>query len=220
MKRLLTSRAATAAISAVLTLVVAGGGYAIASGGGTITVCVSHTTGALYRAGGCRKRDRKLSWNQTGPQGVQGNAGAQGAQGIQGIQGIQGVTGPSNGYSAEAVGGNGLSGFSIGDTPTTVSSLSLPAGSYMISGEATIYDTNATENDQCYLQSPSDTKIAVSYGSTTSTTPNGVLTEFAPLTTSGGTVTMVCYGTDSATDAVNAEGVHLTAIQLATVTGS
>jgi hypothetical protein len=173
-----------------------------------------------HRAGRCRKHDRKLSWNQTGPQGVQGTAGARGAQGIQGIQGIQGATGPSNGYSAEAVGGNDLSGFSIHDTPTTVSSLSLPAGSYMISGEATINDATATENNQCYLQSPSDTEIAVSYGSTTSTTPNAVLTEFAPLTTSGGTVTMVCYGTDPAADAMEAEGVHLTAIQLATVTGS
>jgi len=113
-----------------------------------------------------------------------------------------------------------LSGFAIHDTPTTVSSLSLPAGSYMISGEATINDTTATENSQCYLQSPSDTEIAVSYGSTSTTTPNAVLTEFAPLTTSGGTVTMVCYGTDPAPDAIEAEGVHLTAIQLATVTGS
>jgi len=31
---------------------------------------------------------------------------------------------------------------------------------------------------------------------------------------------MVCYGTDPAADAMEAEGVHLTAIQLATVTGS
>jgi len=93
MKRLLTSRAATAAISAMLTLLVVGGGYAIASGGATITVCVSHTTGALYRAGRCRKHDRKLSWNQMGRR-VCGARRASGAQGYRGYR-DKGSYGPS-----------------------------------------------------------------------------------------------------------------------------
>jgi hypothetical protein len=68
-------------------LLAAGGGYALASGsnGGTITVCVSHHGGALYKAKRCAKHDKKLTWNKQGQQG---------RQGIQGVQGQTGGTGP------------------------------------------------------------------------------------------------------------------------------
>jgi hypothetical protein len=63
--------ASTLAIT--LMLLAAGGAYALASSaGGTITVCVSHKDGTLYRAAKCAKHDTKLSWNKQGPPGKNG----------------------------------------------------------------------------------------------------------------------------------------------------
>ena len=57
----------------------AGGAYAVASSrGGTITVCVSHRTGVLYRSSSCGSHDTRLSWNKqglAGPRGPQGEPG-------------------------------------------------------------------------------------------------------------------------------------------------
>jgi hypothetical protein len=91
------SNSATAVAVAALVLV-SGGAYALgsSSGGGlTITVCVSHKGGALYQARKCASRDRKLSWNEQGPQGIQGRPGQPGIQGSQGIQGLKGDQGPA-----------------------------------------------------------------------------------------------------------------------------
>jgi hypothetical protein len=73
-------------VVAVCALLAVGGGYALASGGsgGTITVCVSHHGGALYKAKKCAKHDKKLSWNKVGPQGIQGIQGQTGQTGPQG----------------------------------------------------------------------------------------------------------------------------------------
>jgi hypothetical protein len=75
----------TAAV-VVSALLAAGGGYALASstGGKTITVCVKHKGGALYKAKKCAKHDKKLTWNKQGPQGIQGQSGQTGQTGPQG----------------------------------------------------------------------------------------------------------------------------------------
>jgi hypothetical protein len=78
MGRLSKAGAALAAVAVLL----AGGAYALASSsGGTITVCVSHNGGALYKAKKCAKHDTKLSWNKVGQQGPGGAPGANGAPG-------------------------------------------------------------------------------------------------------------------------------------------
>jgi hypothetical protein len=77
-------------------LAVGGGAYAATSGGGTITACVDHHTGGLYRAHRCARRDKKLSWNAHGPRGpagLKGDSGSQGLKGDTGSQGPQGLTG-------------------------------------------------------------------------------------------------------------------------------
>jgi hypothetical protein len=87
-------------VTSVLALVVAmgGGAYAmttIGAAGRVIHGCYTQKTGNLrvIKAGKkCRKSERAIAWNQTGPMGQQG---LQGSQGIQGIQGIQGPQGPS-----------------------------------------------------------------------------------------------------------------------------
>lgn len=116
---------AGAVVLAAAILSAAGGAYALASSrGGTITVCVDHKHGTLYKAKKCRRHDRKLSWNRhgaTGGRGVTGAPGPQGAKGDSGPQGVQGPVGPSNGYFAKAL-----------SSPV---SLSVPAGDYIVYGQ-------------------------------------------------------------------------------------
>ena len=82
------------AVSAVALAIVGGGAYALAaSGGATITVCVSHKAGTLYKAKGCAKGDKKLTWNRLGPKG------ATGPRGIQGLPGKNGVPGTARAYA-------------------------------------------------------------------------------------------------------------------------
>jgi hypothetical protein len=78
----------------VALLVVGGSAYALGSSNSvTITACVSHNGGTLYRAKRCAKRDKQLSWNKLGPAGPQGKRGPQGIQGPLGVQGPPGVQG-------------------------------------------------------------------------------------------------------------------------------
>ncbi len=74
MRRLLASRTASATAAALLGMLVAGGGFALASGGGKIKACVHHGTHVLY-TGKCKSGDKKLSWNKAGVAGPQGPAG-------------------------------------------------------------------------------------------------------------------------------------------------
>jgi hypothetical protein len=87
------------------------GAYALASStvGGTITVCVGHKSGALYRATKCAKRDKRLTWNNQGVPGPQGAAGSNGATGMQGPQGNPGTDG-TNGLGIDALFGDGSDG--------------------------------------------------------------------------------------------------------------
>ena len=86
MRRLFASRGTAAALVGMLALCVAGGGYALASGGGanTIHACVHQQGGDIYIARTCATHDRTISWNKVGPQGQQGLRGKTGPTGPQG----------------------------------------------------------------------------------------------------------------------------------------
>lgn len=79
------SRSAVLLVVAALVLT-GGGAYALASSlsSRTITVCVTHKGGALYRAKSCKRHDKKLSWNKQGPAGATGATGATGPAGPPG----------------------------------------------------------------------------------------------------------------------------------------
>jgi hypothetical protein len=67
------------ALSALALTITGGGAYALASSaGGTITVCVGHRGGTLYKAKTCHRGDKRLSWNKQGPQGNPGRPGTPG----------------------------------------------------------------------------------------------------------------------------------------------
>jgi collagen triple helix repeat protein len=80
----------------------------------------------------------------TGPAGTRGSKGATGAkgptglQGVQGVQGVQGIAGPTNAYTNYGT----LTSISVGTTQT-VSSVTLPAGRYTLSGQVRFSEGNA-----------------------------------------------------------------------------
>jgi hypothetical protein len=76
----------------MLVLLIAGGGYAIASGGSTIRACARKGTHVLY-TGKSKTGDKKLSWGKVGPQGVAGARGRQGNPGTAGTAGTPGTPG-------------------------------------------------------------------------------------------------------------------------------
>ena len=84
---------------------------------------MSHNGGNLYKAKACRKSDKKLSWNLTGPQGPPGVQGIHGVQGIQGTEGQRGEPGPAGPASTQEAFnsltvGNGFGAAVIVDCPT------------------------------------------------------------------------------------------------------
>ena len=71
-------------VVALIALIVAlsGTSYAIGrASSGTITACQNKTTGALAIKKKCSKKEKSVSWNQSGPPGATGATGAPGATG-------------------------------------------------------------------------------------------------------------------------------------------
>ena len=60
------------AFTLIVLLAGAGAAYAASKSSGTITVCVAHTSGTLYKHASCNKGDSTLSWNVRGPRGPAG----------------------------------------------------------------------------------------------------------------------------------------------------
>jgi hypothetical protein len=95
MRRLLASRGASTAAAGALVLLLACGGYAIASGGGTISACVHNGNGTLYVKAKCGKKDSRITWNKVGTQGHTGTRGPAGPAGHAGSAGPAGPPGPA-----------------------------------------------------------------------------------------------------------------------------
>jgi hypothetical protein len=111
--------------------VTAGVAYsAIPDSGGVIHGCYDNAGGALRvidtDAGGvCRGGETALDWNQQGPAGVTGATGAQGPQGPPGLATVYG----------KSAGGPVQLPHKGGETKTVVS-MTVPRGSYVITGKA------------------------------------------------------------------------------------
>ena len=73
-----------------------------------IEACVRHSGGALYRAHTCARRDQRLDWSTTGPQGPKGATGAPGPAGAAGAPGMRGPKGDTG--SSGPVGSPGQGG--------------------------------------------------------------------------------------------------------------
>lgn len=104
MNRLLAIRATPATVAVIAGLLIGGGGYAIAAGGGnTVNACQHKGNGDLYIKSKCQRGDRKISWSKVGPQGTTGAAGRTGAAGPAGATGATGATGPAGPIKLDTV---------------------------------------------------------------------------------------------------------------------
>jgi Collagen triple helix repeat (20 copies) len=97
----------------------------------------------------------------TGLTGSDGAIGANGLQGVQGVQGIQGIAGASGTGGTNGADGTvaPLSATAAGPTalptaspPTTVVSLSVPAGNYVVLAKTQLSHTGAGDSIDCQLK--------------------------------------------------------------------
>lgn len=143
----------------------AAGGIAYASipdGEGVIHACYSPNaaagpSGAQLKiidseVASCTNGQTEVTWGQTGPQGPPGEKGDQGDKGDKGDKGDPGEPGPSAAYT------NYAADFEpVGDGLTrTVASVTVPAGSYVLSGIVTAADVEDFEFLQCFFFAPGD----------------------------------------------------------------
>ena len=138
MKRLLPTRLAHPLVVATGLLIVVVSAAAAAANSRSVHACAKKSDGALRLASHCSRNEQSVSWNIRGPQGVRGPRGQQGLQGPKGAQGALGTTGdrgPSDAFTAYPqalnVGGGGQGA-------STVGTLTLPAGNFMVFGKASV----------------------------------------------------------------------------------
>jgi hypothetical protein len=142
MKRISANRATPAIAAGIVGLLIGGGGYAIAAGGGNVNACVHKSNGGLYIKSKCQRGDRKLTWSKVGPRGATGAAGARGATGAKGAAGGTGPAGPVklDTVTSAAIANPGMT--------QTGGSVSCPAGEFAtgggISGSALAQSANAS----------------------------------------------------------------------------
>jgi hypothetical protein len=196
-----------ATVIASLALFVAlGGGAALASGLISGTRIVNHSIAEKKLTAAAIKALR----GQRGPAGPQGPEGASGAQGIPGPKGDTGATGPSSATSSFQA------STTFGTTFVTIASLTLGAGSYLVTGNTIVIDGSAA-TAACTLDDSIAGTIDFGSTSTDAATPRASLSLLAPLVTNGSTIKIDCASSDSNDSAIE---THLVAIKLGSVSGS
>jgi hypothetical protein len=203
---------ATAIAAVALFLAVGGGAAAYASGMISGSQIKNHSIATKKLTAGAIKSLRGMR-GPAGPAGPTGATGAAGPQGLQGIQGIQGPVGPSSASSTFVT-----SGINFGTTQTTLASLALSAGSYVVMAQTTVSDSSANEDTVCHLTDSHALTIGQSYTSTDVTNDaQQSLSIMAPLTSTGSTVDIDCFSNDAGSTAYD---THLVAIKVGSVTGT
>ena len=192
-----------ATIIATVALFVAFGGGAAAYASGLING--SQIKNHSIAAKKLTKSAIKSLHGQRGPTGPQGATGATGATGAQGPAGISSA---KSTYVAGPIAYNGL---------TTIASMTLTAGSYVLLGNATIADGTENEDTVCYLMN-GGTTIDQNYTATQSAGPTqSSISLMGPMTTTGGTVSVQCLSGAAST---NAYYTHIVAMQVGAVSGT
>jgi hypothetical protein len=204
----------------------AGGGSAVASGlaDSTATVyqgCLQHNVGALYNvklnpgaAPHCRRDDKLISWNQTGPAGVTGAQGAKGDPGLPGPQGAKGNPGPT---SPSDVYFNEIQDPTPDSFGNASVSVTLPAGNYAVSGKAYVFtQASIAENTVCTL-SGDGTHADQSGATGQPTSTQTIALETVQSLSGGGRVSLNCGLSGSGTTQQQAINLAITAIATGTI---
>jgi hypothetical protein len=186
-------------IAAVALFVALGGGAAYASGLINGSQIKNHSIAA-----------KKLT--KSAVKSLHGLKGAAGATGATGATGTTGATGPSSVASAYVAGPVAYS------AQTTIASLTLAAGKYLVQANTTIADSAEDEDTVCYLIDSSAGTIDQNYSATAQAGPNQTsISLIAPLTSTGSTVQVACLSAASSTAAYY---THITALKVGSVTGT
>jgi hypothetical protein len=169
-QRLTSSRAITTVIAAGLVGTVLTGAALAASPSSAYKACSNnkHVLALASHKGKCHAGFAKVTVGARGPKGAQGEPGPQGVQGVQGDQGIQGPAGPAlPGYLDSVTSPS----FDKGNSDVTIANLSLPKGTFMITGMVDLHgDLNsaAIPDVTCTLEAGLDqtkTDVTVPAGS-------------------------------------------------------
>jgi hypothetical protein len=197
MKRSLPGWRARWAVPIAIVAVLAAGGIAYASipdSSGVIHACYQKTNGSLRvidtQAGAkCSSTENPLTWNQTGPAGPRG---------------------PSDAFLASD------GGKPIGLSPTTLASLTLPAGNYTLIAKTGVYDLSSADIVDCFLKAAGSTldEDEVRLDGLTTTNDDNEFMDLIGVVSldSAGTVSVVCTSSFSAS-----ENTQLLATQVATI---
>jgi hypothetical protein len=228
MKNLLTARRTfgryrprTSTVVAVIALVFAMTGGAIASTTGpTATAAKAGKRGPRGRRGPAGPTGATGATGAKGATGATGATGAKGATGPTGATGATGPTGPSNGFAVTPGTGTALND----STFTTVGSLTVPAGQYIVSAKLAGYISTGTDSVYCHLYTPSGTMVDNAFTTMDATNlhstvgaAESTLSLMAGMSTSGGAITVKCI--DGNNTALTT-WPHMTAVQVQTVTGT
>jgi hypothetical protein len=154
-------------------------------------------TGATGDTGPAGPQGPKGDTGPAGPAGPQGPPGATGAAGATGPQGPAGPAGPQGpaGASDSYYASGAHTGFTIGQNPTPIGTISLPAGSYALWGQASILPLGTGNNYvSCALPGGRSIVLGASGGSY-----NPLFTALGETTlTSAGSVTLTCFAQGAA----------------------
>lgn len=159
-----------------LALFIAFGGSAIAKGLiHSADIAAGAVTSKTIRNGGIMPSDLNASTRESlrgaqGPQGgtgATGLSGANGANGVDGTDGIDGIDGTDgidgiDGTIAPLFSTNGLTPLPTGPLPTTVISLAVPAGNYVVLAKSQLSHTGAGDSIDCTLKAGAATIDQVS----------------------------------------------------------
>jgi hypothetical protein len=214
MKSMLGRRGLVLLGVAAASLAVAGGiAYAtIPDNGGTYHACMLNNVGTIriidpaLQSGSllqhCTKLETEIAFDQKGPQGLQGiqgekgDKGDPGAQGPQGDQGPVGPAGPSDVYTGSGNGGFARAG--VGNY-VVVSSMTLPAGSYLFQASTLVEndgDFGAPLVARCQIVAPGFVGSSLAADLPARTTTNPFVRDWIPMiaagTTTGGTAAVEC----------------------------
>jgi Collagen triple helix repeat (20 copies) len=129
-RRLVPSPALGVALVALL-LSFGGFAYASTSGDAVIRACANKKSGALRIANRCKRSERHVTWNTTGPSG---HVGARGSAGLRGSTGARGETGPVGPQGPQGPAGPGGKTFSTSVAEGTTVTLETLSNGVVVSG--------------------------------------------------------------------------------------
>lgn len=198
-----------AVVMLVIGISIGAGTIAVAHGGDTtrIHACVNKTSGVVRLVGptqACASNENAVDWAIQGPVGPMGPQGIQGIQGIQGLTGTTGATGATGMTGATgATGVTGAAGMSttyintrphnvwqnLGNELFTVSTVTVPAGTYLLQARATISNNDSDDQTAGCVLTPGGT-IAED---TVSEFESSILVLYGTVTTPGGPIALQCH---------------------------